>query len=168
MQNVSKCRTNNILPLIKLIIYIISFISFILSFFYNFIYLIILSVPFNLIFLCFIHEIGHYIGCKIKNKKVKLIRIFSIKYEDKKLCIVPTFNFGGVVSFLKDRTSSKLIYIMGPIFSLFISIIILLLYLIFKEVVLFVLLVLSVITLFCVSIPYRGSDIYNLIYNGGN
>ena len=156
MQNVNKRSSNNILPLIKLIIYIISFVSFILSFIYSELILIILSIPFILIFLCFVHETGHFIVCTIKKKKIKFIKIFSIKYENKKISIVPYFSFGGVVSFVKDQTSSKLVYLLGPIFSLFISLIILFLYLIFKEVILFVLFLLYVITLFFVSIPYKG------------
>ena len=168
MQNVNKRSSNKYFQLIKLLIYIISLISFILSFIFDKIYLTIMSIPFILIILCFIHEMGHYLGCKIKNKKVKLIKIFSFKYENNKLMIDPKLSFGGVVSFLKDETSSKLVYALGPIFSLICSLVILLLYIFIRINILFVLLILSIITFFCVSIPYRGSDIYNLLNYGGN
>lgn len=167
MQTVKNNSSNKYFPIFKLLMYIISFISFILCFIFDKIYLIILSIPFMLLVLCFIHEMGHYIGCKIKNKKVKYVKIFSIKYENNSITIVPEFNFGGVCSFLKDESNSKLVYILGPLFSLITVLVILFLYLIIKVNILFVLLILSIITLICVCIPYRGSDIYNLFTYGG-
>ena len=167
MQNVKKHSSNNFLSLIKLLIYIISLISFVLSFIFDNVYLIIISIPFILVLLCFVHEIGHFIGCKIKNKDVKYIKVFSFKYEDNKISIIPGVSFGGVVSFRKDQNNSKIVYALGPIFSLIFTIIVLLLFILIRANILFVLLILSIVTLFCVTIPYRGSDIYNLINNGG-
>ncbi len=168
MQSTKKHRQYIFVQIIKVILFIISLLSFILSFIYtDNILLIIISIPFILYLLCFVHELGHLVGCKIKKKKIKSFNIFSFRFEDNKYYIDSRLNFGGNCCFIKDDRSSKLIYLLGPFNSLIISFISYLIYYFSNFKVMFIFFILSLITLICTLVPYRGSDIYNLFNNGG-
>lgn len=149
-----------VIKVIKFIYYLISLFAFVCSFFINSIILLIISFQTILMIICSLHELGHIIGCKILKKKIISVRIFSLKIEQKKVLLLSNFNFGGVCSFKKNDTSSKLVYLLGPIFSLFSLLLILFLLILLQNITLLIMLIVDFMVLIITVIPYKHSDIY--------
>ena len=147
--------------ILKIILLIVSFISFILASIYNTIFYSLISSYFIVFMLCLIHELGHILACSITKGKLIEVNLLYFNFSKNKVVIKEGFPLGGSVKF-NSLKHSKLIYLMGPIFTLITFIIFLVLSILTTNILFIVITSISLINVIFVSIPTKGTDIYKI------
>ena len=134
---------------------------FLITFFYEKIIFSILSIPFITFVVTVIHELGHLIGCLITKTKIVAFRVFFLEIDQNGVHFSNQLYLGGSMLFSKNSTNKKIIYLMGPIMSLLIFVVSLVINLITLHVASYLFVIISLLSVILVSIPFKGTDIYN-------
>lgn len=77
----------------------------------------LLGMPFFLLAVSVIHELGHAVGCAINKNVVTSIRTALFTIEKRRVSVNEELRFGGHCAFLKSENDA-LVYLCGPLASL--------------------------------------------------
>ena len=143
-------------------IMIVSFVLFIVSFFKEDIINIILSIPFIVLLVDFFHEFGHILACLITKTKIVSVKVLFFEIIGNKVYFLDRIYLGGSVKFPSNSKWRSLIYLMGPIFSFFLLICSILLYIVTLHKLFIMVIFVAFVSLILVLLPIKGTDVYNI------
>jgi hypothetical protein len=121
---------------------------------------LLVSIPVFILICALVHELGHFVGCKIKGREVYEIRIPFFCWKRGKLAI--TSRVASCCIF-EGKEENLLIFTLGPVFSFVYASIWLLLFLCFKNDILFCYFCLATAAFLINMIPARNSDMQKII-----
>lgn len=107
---------------------IASGVCFFASLFTQHLALVLGGSVFLLYALAVLHELGHVIGCKIRKNRIVSVTLFPLAFEQKRLRFSGKFKYSVL---FETGTNDKLIYLLGPLFSV-ISVLFFLLFLLIE------------------------------------
>lgn len=102
---------------ILLSLYLLSGISFGLSICTNRLVFSLFGIPFVLLIVSTLHELGHAFGCTINNNKITGIRTALFTFQNRNFSVNERLTFGGYCTFIKSEHDA-LVYLCGPLASL--------------------------------------------------
>lgn len=141
----------------KIIAYVISLICFVVSLCHYSEILMVLSVPIMVFITVFIHEMGHYIGCKINNNIVTSINTPLFVIKGNKANIINTLFPKCYCGFIKKHNNA-LAYIGGPIMSLLLILVLIYIMIKTKMVVMRWFVIIAGIAFTVNILPYKNND----------
>lgn len=121
---------------------------------------VIISIPFFVLFCAIVHELGHFVGCKIKGRKVYEIRIPFLRWKEGKVSLTRKMD-SCCIFYGKEK--NLFIFLLGPLFSLVHAGCWLFLFLYYKSEILLCYLIIAAIAFVVNMIPAKNSDVQKIV-----
>ena len=102
---------------IILLLYALSGISFGLSIRTDRLIICLLGIPFVLLAVSTLHELGHALGCIINKNKITCIRTALFTFQEGRLSLNERLSIGGYCTFIKSEHDAP-VFLCGPLASL--------------------------------------------------